>query len=115
MTHGLYRQIWDLSNRNPCAEIRLDKMLQWVSLTRRWHAMRPPPTPAKAKILKDLLRSHHSVAHSDEWGTHPNALQEVGACALIPDTCMCLQITLQPSHATLQACVDAWGDLPSRA
>ena len=27
---------------------------------------------------------------------------------------MCLQITVQPVHTTLQTCVDAWGDMPSR-
>ena len=112
LSHGHYRQLWIQSVSKPQITIRLDKMLQWASITRKWRALHTPPTPEV--ILQDLLRSHKSDACSGEWGTHPHVLKEVGARALIPDACMCLQIVVQSQHTTLQACVDDWGDMPSR-
>ena len=74
--------------------------------------MQPPPTPDV--ILMDLLRSYKSDANSGEWGTHPAVPPEVGACARIPNACMCLQVTVKPTYTTLQECVDAWGNTSSR-
>ena len=45
LTHGIYCQLWDLNVRKPRTMVRLDKMLQWVSIIRRWQAVRPSPAP----------------------------------------------------------------------
>ena len=112
LLHSLYRQLWHNSISKPLHMLNLDKMLQWAAVTRRWRKLHTPPAPAV--MLQDLLRSHKSHAHSGEWGTSPHALQEVGAHALIPTTCMCLPISVTPQHASLQECVDDWGSQSSR-
>ena len=105
LSPGLYRQLWTRSENSPQLPIKLDRMMQWAPITRKWQHLHASPSPDV--LLRDLLRSHKSDACSGEWGTHPHVLQKVGARALIPDTCMCIQVAVQKQHATLQACVDA--------
>ena len=111
LTHGMYHQLWMHSMQQPETEVHLSRKLQWTPLIRKLQTM---PKPSLDDILTLFLKSHHSDAHSGEWGTHPHALDEVGARAKLPDTCMCLHMPVLPVCTTLQECVDAWGDTPSR-
>ena len=111
LTHSMYHQLWVQSIQQPDAVVYLSRKLQWTPIIRKLHTL---PKPSLDDILKHFLKSHNSDAHSGEWGTHPYALDEVGARAQLPDTCMCLQLPVMPEHATLQECVDAWGATPSR-
>ena len=111
LTLGMYHQLWVQSMQQSHAIVHLNRKLQWNAVVRKLQNM---PKPALDAILKLFLTSHKSDAHSGEWGTHPSAVDEVGAHAKIPDSCMCLQINMPPAYNTLQECVDAWGATPSR-
>ena len=111
LTHGMYHQLWAQGMQQPETEMHLYRKLQWTPLIRKLQAI---PKPSLDDILTLFLKSHHSDAHSGEWGTHPQALDKVGARAKLPDTCTCLHIPVLPMCTTLQECVDAWGNTPSR-
>ena len=111
LTHRMYHQLWAQSVQQPDAVVYLNRKLQWAPLIRKLHTL---PKPSLDDILTNFLKSHNSDAHSGEWGTHPHALDEVGARAKLPDTRMCLHMPVTPAYTTLQECVDAWGATPSR-
>ena len=66
LSYGLYRQLWAHSVSKPQITIRLDKMLQWASITRKWQALHTSPAPDVILIYCD----HTNLMHAQGNGVH---------------------------------------------